>query len=181
MARKPAKGGGGARGARAPRAPTAYEKRIERGMAKGLTRQQARGHKPKEHIERKAKEIARYGMTTAQRAALRRGAERQAKRLGLDPADKVKGLERVVRRRGVDAGMDAFHAWQRKIATLRKAKRARVRKRIRKDGTLMFTGSPAEAQKRRDKMNEMAAEIGDFLDDLAEEWDVDTWELMFYN
>jgi hypothetical protein len=44
----------------------AYSKRVARAEAKGKSRQQARGHKPKEHIERRAKEVERYGITTDQ-------------------------------------------------------------------------------------------------------------------
>jgi len=41
-----------------------YARRIERAKAQGKTRQQARGHKPKEHIERRERERRENGGLT---------------------------------------------------------------------------------------------------------------------
>lgn len=44
----------------------AYRERLIRNLQKGKTRQQARGHKPQEHIDRREKEIAKQGLTNDQ-------------------------------------------------------------------------------------------------------------------
>lgn len=49
----------------------AYEKRLIRAARKGKTRQAARGHKPKEHIERKEREILARGITRDQERTIR--------------------------------------------------------------------------------------------------------------
>lgn len=43
-----------------------YSRRVAGAIAKGKTRQQARGHKVKEHVERKQKEIAEHGISAQQ-------------------------------------------------------------------------------------------------------------------
>lgn len=48
-----------------------YKKRIERGLLQGKSLQQSRGHKPQEHVERKLKEIARFGLTKPQLRSIR--------------------------------------------------------------------------------------------------------------
>lgn len=50
---------------RAKRYSPAYEKRLIRSVKKGKTRQQARGHKAKEHVERKAREKQKRGGLTS--------------------------------------------------------------------------------------------------------------------
>lgn len=73
--------------ARQPRSPmipgeTKYQRRIRLARARGLTRQQARGHKPHEHIIRKAREAERVrakgGYTDSQTAAIRNYAKKIA-------------------------------------------------------------------------------------------------------
>jgi capsid protein len=53
----------------------AYRKRIERAEARGLSRQQARGHKAKEHVIRRqrerAREAAKADVTTEHKKAIR--------------------------------------------------------------------------------------------------------------
>lgn len=60
----------------------AYRSRIERARAKGKTRQQARGHKAREHVERRAREAreaAQGGkITSSQRQAMKRFVIAQA-------------------------------------------------------------------------------------------------------
>jgi poly-D-alanine transfer protein DltD len=49
-----------------------YARRIATGMSKGKTRQQARGHKPREHVARKERELREYGLTSAQKASIKK-------------------------------------------------------------------------------------------------------------
>lgn len=53
-----------------------YAKRVERALAAGKTRQQGRGHKAQEHIERREKERAKYGLTNAEVQSIRRWYDR---------------------------------------------------------------------------------------------------------
>ena len=54
----------------------AYRRRIERAMARGKTRQAARGHKVREHVERRQRERERYGLRLDQRQVIERWHER---------------------------------------------------------------------------------------------------------
>jgi hypothetical protein len=54
----------------------AYRARIERGAARGLSRQAARGHRAQEHVFRAQREREEYGLTRAQIAQIRRWDER---------------------------------------------------------------------------------------------------------
>lgn len=49
----------------------AYARRIARAEAKGRTRQQARGHKEKEHVARKEREIEEQGISGSQLKSIR--------------------------------------------------------------------------------------------------------------
>lgn len=49
----------------------AYRKRIERALAKGKSRQQARGHKAQEHIARREKEREALGITGSELRTIR--------------------------------------------------------------------------------------------------------------
>lgn len=55
-----------------------YERRISRATAAGKTRQAARGHKVREHVERRQKEIVRYGLTIDQLKKVNAWGERRA-------------------------------------------------------------------------------------------------------
>ena len=48
-----------------------YQRRIAKALAAGKTRQAARGHKPKEHIERKEREVAEAGVSSSQLRSIR--------------------------------------------------------------------------------------------------------------
>lgn len=64
--------------AKRPLSP-AYQRRIERALAKGKTLQQARGHKAREHVERKEKERAKnFGLTYDEERRIRDWAIRRA-------------------------------------------------------------------------------------------------------
>jgi hypothetical protein len=69
----------------------AYRKRIERAEARGLTRQQARGHRePHEHRKRAVRERKEQGITGDQLRTVRRYAERRARQnKALDAGDLV--------------------------------------------------------------------------------------------
>lgn len=62
----------------------AYRRRIERAEAAGKSRQSARGHKQREHVQRKAREISLGYLTSSQRQSVRKFAAEQAKRSGDD-------------------------------------------------------------------------------------------------
>lgn len=54
-----------------------YRKRLERGILKGKTVQQARGHVEREHIVRKEREIEKFGLTKPQLRAVKDWATRR--------------------------------------------------------------------------------------------------------
>lgn len=62
----------------------AYRRRIERAEAKGQSRQAARGHKPREHVERKRREERRAAdtgaLTSAQKQTIKRYLVAQARK-----------------------------------------------------------------------------------------------------
>lgn len=68
----------------------AYRRRIENAMAKGKSRQQARGHKTKEHVERKEKEISRYGLSSSEKGNITKFFNRleRTQKKGDEPLDK---------------------------------------------------------------------------------------------
>jgi hypothetical protein len=49
----------------------AYRRRIERALAQGKTRQQARGHKAAEHVYRREREIEEFGLSSSQANSVR--------------------------------------------------------------------------------------------------------------
>lgn len=56
-----------------------YERRLAKGAASGKSRQLARGHKVKEHVERKRRAIVKYGVSPSQLTRLRKLAFDKAK------------------------------------------------------------------------------------------------------
>lgn len=81
-----------------------YARRIAKAMAAGKTRQQARGHKPKEHVVRARKSQAKYGASPSTMTRLRKQAY-----------DRVLGLynrvaKNPVSSRTVHRGMRMLHA-----------------------------------------------------------------------
>lgn len=130
---------------RAPRPQTAYEKRIARFLAAhpGATRQQARGHKPREHIERRERELA-AGITTYQRSMVRRWALEQAERNPRisDPEEMVRRLQRWTTHHGYER-FRQVRAFQQ---GLKQTKRQRLRKRIRVEGKVIrIEAGPADS------------------------------------
>lgn len=53
-----------------------YARRVAKGIAAGKTRQQARGHKKAEHVERAKREAEEQGVTSAQLKSIRSFLER---------------------------------------------------------------------------------------------------------
>ncbi len=51
-----------------------YKRRLARGKKQGKTRQQARGHRPKEHVERRRKSEQKYGASPSTLTGLRKQA-----------------------------------------------------------------------------------------------------------
>jgi hypothetical protein len=74
----------------------AYARRMESAAARGLTRQQARGHGAAEHISRKAAK----GLTPSQSAQVGKFAREQAGRRGADPDIAALRLKAWVRDHG---------------------------------------------------------------------------------
>jgi hypothetical protein len=71
-----------------------YARRVARGRAAGLTRQEARGHKPKEHITRRERERARVDAFAEKQAW--RGEKRGAR----EPDEISESLWRGIRANG---------------------------------------------------------------------------------
>ena len=84
----------------------AYRRRVERAEAAGKSRQAARGHKAKEHVARKDRELKQRDAlgvpTTAERASIRKFAREQAKRTGDDPTDLGRRMIEYATSRGID-------------------------------------------------------------------------------
>lgn len=145
---------------------TAYQRRIARAMAQGKTLQEARGHKAKEHIPRRKRELEE-GETTYQRGAIKKFATKQARRADRDVDTTVDQMRRWVRRRG----WDAFVHVREEVARLARQKRLRPeRLRGRRGRVIDLSERIARAQEQRDrnieKMEEIADEYGidfDFL------------------
>ncbi len=87
-----------------------YARRIARALEKGKTRQQARGHRPQEHVYRREREVEQEGLTKAQQRVVFDWA---AKRLyatkdhELEPFDVVEWAKNV----GYDQFKQYRHVW----------------------------------------------------------------------
>jgi hypothetical protein len=183
MVRKAATAGRGQ-----PRPLSPHEKRIAGWLARhpGATdpksksydpdwRQHARGHKAREHVERKARETRRYGLTPYQRSVVRKFAAAQARRMKLTDVARVQTIiEKYAIRDPAK-----FDAWRRQVASMHRAKRQRYRRRVRADGVVVFTGSDAGRAQRLDRMH--AYDDDPYFEDMASDLDVDTWELFGYH
>ena len=88
-----------------------YARRIANALKKGKTRQQARGHRPQEHIARREREIAEEGITKAQtRIVFNWAANRlyQIKDHEIEATDVVTWAQEV----GYDAFKQYRHTWE---------------------------------------------------------------------
>lgn len=142
---------------------TAYQRRIARAMAQGKTLQEARGHKPKEHIARRQRELAE-GETTYQRGALKKFAEKQARRSGRDPEDVLAELRNMKRRHG----WDGFNRLRDTVNALHRNKRVRFQRW--KAGGIHRPLDLQRAKEQRDRnvarMQALADELGLSFDTL---------------
>jgi hypothetical protein len=139
-----------------------YARRKAQGRAAGKTVQQARGHKEREHIERRRREIERGQGTTYERRKTRELADRQAKK-NKRPQEEVRAFfDRILRGKGYDAIKRIKGA----LAGL-KANRA---KRIRRHGALVTVDFSA-SDRARNVMEALADEYGDEGD----------WDMFFYH
>jgi hypothetical protein len=71
----------------------AYRRRIERALARGKTRQQARGHHAGEHAERVEREREELGVSREEIVRIRRWASRRANAIhdsAFDPDDVIE-------------------------------------------------------------------------------------------
>jgi hypothetical protein len=92
-----------------------YERRKAKGLAAGKTIQQSRGHKPREHVERKERSLLKYGLPPEQLRQLRLRAARhimaELKRTGTLGRINEKTITKGMRYLGVH-GLDAIlHAF----------------------------------------------------------------------
>lgn len=105
-----------------------YRRRVEAAEAKGKAGPAVRGHKPREHVERRAKERAKLGGLDAyQRGKVDEFAAKQARRMGRDP-DVIKVKLRAWAAR---KGYDRFNEYKAEVRRLGKLPRIRVRVRRR--------------------------------------------------
>lgn len=141
-----------------------YARRAAKGEREGKSRQQARGHKPQEHIERRRREIERAQGTTYERRQTRELADKQAKRNGRDQGDVRAFFDRILKGKGYEA----IKRIKGNLAAL-KANRA---KRIRRNGKLV-TIDFSSIDRARNEMAALAAEYGD--------GDDDDWDMFFYH
>lgn len=103
---------------------TPYQRRIRlyKERHPGATTQEARGKKPREHVERARREKEKSGLTPYQRSKIKADAIQQAYRArehGVTAAEVEAGFTRMVRERGWDAYKDirAFINAQHKART----------------------------------------------------------------
>lgn len=165
MARGPAKP---ASSRARPRELSAYQRRVQRGLAAGKSLQEARGHRSAEHVERRERELRQGGLTTYQRGEVRRFARQQAKRMDADAADTEDALLAWVRSQR--KGYERFRELRAEVASTAKQKRSRIRIRVRKDGTAVVTGSFKGRAKRLDRMER-----------LTKRWGLPDWRMLFYH
>jgi hypothetical protein len=72
---------------------SAYARRIERALARGKSLQQARGHKPREHVDRAAREREEHGLSNYDERAIRNFVRHSFDPKGVKRADPEEFIE----------------------------------------------------------------------------------------
>jgi hypothetical protein len=164
--------------ARRPKAApkkSAYERRIEKYLAShpGATRQQARGHKVKEHVERKEHEKAKYGgLTKPQHDRVVEFAKQQSARANGRDADPTGTIDRFLRQTR-EQGYDAFTKFRHGIQREGAKKRQRLNRALQRKGTVDL----APLFRGRERAE---ADMQDLLDDFGFDPE-DDFELAYYH
>lgn len=174
------------KGQRANETAQQYRERRYRELHPGASKQQARGHKPREHVERKQKEIERYGMPLVQQHAVEAFAREQAaKNISKASARTAEGRKRHedhVIQRYLEAtrkhGYDQFVRGRQLVRRLSRQKRLRGDRALRsksKGGDAV-----ARAVERANRQRDRAiAEMQDFAEDFFDDADDD--DMLYYH
>jgi hypothetical protein len=178
MARKPRSGPKATGRGSKPLSP-AYAARLARGKAKGLTPQQARGHKPREHIERRRREKEKYGgVTLPQRRKIEAFVDHQAKRRGrTDEPERADDKKKLVQWT-VEHGYRDFAAMRDYVHRREKHPPKRTRKTVKTTYTTSEGGQVTASIKGTVGPSPGADEFYDLYDDLEPPDDDESW--LFY-
>lgn len=153
------------------RPQSAYEKRIAAHLAAhpGATRQEARGHKPREHVARATREreqALQGGLTTYERGQIKRLAAEIAPMVrGAGAADINDRLKRWAQGHG---GYGAVRALKDEVKALKKIKGARVIVRRRRGARIIKLDISGRAANRAR------------MEAWAERWGLPDWRWLFY-
>lgn len=146
-----------------------YARRKAQGRAKGKTTQEARGHKPREHIARAKREFDQAmqgGLTTYERG--------QIKKLAGDIAPMVRGSnaadinDRLKRWAQGQGGYGAIRALKDEVKALKKIKGARVVVRRRRGARIIKLDISGRAANRAR------------MEAWADRWGLPDWRWLFY-
>lgn len=153
-------------------APTPYERRIAAAIAKAsaegrtITRQEARGHRPREHATRATRAVERGDLTSAQRQTIRRFADKQSKRIRDSDRDEINDQ---LRRFAQTQGFERFEELKAEVSRLKAQRTRRVRVRIRR-GVATIVGDLSGRSRNVERMEA-----------LANAWGLPDIRLLFYH